>query len=49
MGSADVQKQSDAELATIIAKGKGRMPAQEGKLSRDQINDLVKYIRMFKK
>jgi mono/diheme cytochrome c family protein len=49
LGSAEVQKQSDGELATIIAKGKGRMPAQESKLSRDQINDIVKWIRTLKK
>jgi mono/diheme cytochrome c family protein len=49
LGSADVQKQSDEELVTIITKGKGRMPAQERKLSRDQIRELVKYIRMLKK
>ena len=49
LGSADVQKQSDAELATIISKGKGRMPAYEGKLSRNEIGDLVKWIRTLKK
>lgn len=49
LGSADVQKQSDGELTTIIAKGKGKMPAYDGKLSKDQIGDLVKYIRSLKK
>jgi len=49
LSSADVQKQSDAELAAIITKGKGRMPAQEGKLSKDQISELVKHIRTLKK
>jgi len=49
LGSADVQKQSDADLTAIIAKGKGRMPAYDGKLSKDQINDLVKWIRTLKK
>lgn len=49
LGSADVQKQSDDELATIIARGKGRMPPQESKLSKDQINDIVKWIRTLKK
>lgn len=47
--SAGVQKQSDAELAEIITKGKGRMPSYDGKLTRDQIDGLVKHIRMFKK
>jgi mono/diheme cytochrome c family protein len=49
LGSAEVQKQSDEELRTIITKGKGRMPAQEGRLTKEQINELVKYVRMLKK
>ena len=49
MGSADVQKQSDADLNGIITKGKGKMPAYDGKLTADQINDLVKFVRTLKK
>ncbi len=49
LGSDDVQKQSDDELFTIISKGKNRMPPFDRKLSRDQIRDLVKYIRSLKK
>ena len=49
LSSADVQKQSDADLTGIITKGKGKMPAYDGKLSADQITDLVKYIRTLKK
>jgi len=49
LGSADVQKQSDDELTAVIGKGKGKMPAYDGKLSKDQIGDLVKYIRTLKK
>ncbi len=49
LGSADVQKQSDAELNALITKGKGKMPAYDGKLSADQINELVKYVRGLKK
>jgi cytochrome c6 len=49
LGSAEVQKQSDAELTAVIAKGKKPMPGYEGKLTNDQINDLVKYIRSLKK
>ena len=49
LGSADVQKQSDEELTTAIGKGKGKMPAYDGKLSKDQISDLVKHIRTLKK
>jgi cytochrome c553 len=51
LGSAEVQKQSDEELASIISKGKSRnrMPAFERKLSKDQIATLVRYIRSLKK
>jgi cytochrome c6 len=49
LGSADVQKQSDDELTALIAKGKGKMPAYDGKLSKDQISDVVKFIRTLKK
>src|SRR5919109_2381825 len=49
LSSAEVQKQSDAELATIVEKGKKPMPAYEGKLTKDQIQELVKYIRTLKK
>jgi cytochrome c6 len=49
LGSADVQKLSDAELTTVIAKGKKPMPGYEGKLTNDQISDLVKYVRTLKK
>lgn len=43
--SADVQKQTDAQLAEIIAKGKGKMQAYEGKLTTDEIKRLVAYVR----
>lgn len=43
--SADVQKQSDADLKTLITKGKGKMPAFDGKLTGGQIDQLVTYIR----
>ena len=49
LGSDDVQKQSDDELFTIISKGKKRMPPFDRKLSKDQIHDLVKYVRSLKK
>lgn len=48
LGSADVQKQTDADLTTIISKGKGKMPAY-GTLTPDQVKDLVTYIRSLKK
>jgi len=50
LGSADVQKASDADLTTTITKGKPpKMPAYDGKLSADQIKSLVAYVRTFKK
>jgi len=49
LGSTDVQKQSDDQLATIISKGNSRMPSFERKLSKDQIADVVRYIRSLKK
>jgi len=43
--SSDVQKQSDADLKTVITKGKGKMPAFDGKLTGEQIDQLVSYIQ----
>lgn len=48
LGAADVQEQSDNELFTVISKGKGKMPPYNDKLSRDQIHELVRYIRSMK-
>ena len=41
----DVQKESDAEMAGIIANGKGKMPKYADKLKDNEIKDLVTYIR----
>jgi mono/diheme cytochrome c family protein len=49
LGSAEVQKQSDADLTTIIEKGKKPMPGYEGKLTKEQIDSVVKYVRSLKK
>lgn len=43
--SADVQKETDAQLTEVISKGKGKMPAYAGKLKDTEITDLVAYIR----
>lgn len=48
LGSADVQKETDAQMTDIIENGKGKMPAYKGKLTDAQIKDLVKYIRTLK-
>ncbi len=49
LGSTEVQKKSDDELFSIISKGKNRMPSFDRKLSKDQIRDVVRYIRALKK
>lgn len=43
--SPEVQKASDAELIKVTKEGKGKMPKYDGKLTDDQIKDLVKFIR----
>jgi cytochrome c6 len=43
--SRDVQKRSDAELATIVHCGKGKMPGYEGQFTDEQITQLVGYMR----
>jgi len=48
LGSADVQGQSDADLTGIITNGKDKMPKYDGKLTKDQIGDVVKFIRTLK-
>jgi mono/diheme cytochrome c family protein len=49
MGSADIQKMSDADLTAAISSGKGKMPAYKGKLTDAQIKDMVAYVRTLKK
>jgi len=46
--SPEVAKLSDVELVTTVEKGKAKMPAYQGKLSDDQIKQLVKYLRTLK-
>jgi mono/diheme cytochrome c family protein len=41
----DVQTMSDADLITIIAKGKNKMPAYEKTLKPEEIKGLVAYVR----
>jgi mono/diheme cytochrome c family protein len=48
-GLADVQKMSDADLTEAISNGKPPMKAYKDTLSKDQIADLVKWIRTLKK
>ena len=49
LGSPDVQKQSDADLNGIITNGKGNMPKYDGKLTKEQIDSVVAFIRTLKK
>jgi cytochrome c6 len=41
----EIQKRSDAELAASITKGKNKMPAFEGKLTPEQVSNVVAHIR----
>jgi len=43
--SAQVQSQSDAQLAEVISDGKNSMPPFKGSLNPDQIHDLVTHVR----
>ena len=43
--SPEVQKQSDAELLEVAKKGKAKMPAYGGKLTDNQLTELIKYMR----
>jgi mono/diheme cytochrome c family protein len=46
--SPALAKESDAEMFTLTREGKNKMPVYKGKLTDDQIKDLVKYIRSLK-
>lgn len=49
LGSAEVQKLSDAELIKITSDGKDKMPAYKGKLTDAEIKAVVAHIRSLKK
>ncbi|MEW6128798.1 MAG: cytochrome c [Acidobacteriota bacterium] len=49
LGAAEVQKQSDAQINTIIANGKAKMPGFAKSLDAGQIQQLVAHIRTLKK
>jgi cytochrome c6 len=44
----DVAKMSEDELEKITKDGKNKMPAYKGKITEQQIDDLVKYIKEMK-
>jgi cytochrome c6 len=41
----DVQKQTDADLMTIIAKGKNKMPGYEKSLKPEEIKGVLAHVR----
>jgi len=43
--SAEVQKQTDAQINEIITKGKDKMVGFGGKISNDEIKSLVAFVR----
>jgi cytochrome c6 len=43
--SPEVQNQSDGELRQVVTKGKGKMPSYGGKLTKEQIDQVVGYVR----
>jgi mono/diheme cytochrome c family protein len=47
--SAEVQKQTDAELVKWITDGKGKMPSYKGKLTPADIDAVVAFLRTLKK
>jgi mono/diheme cytochrome c family protein len=47
--SPEVQNRTDEELFNIIARGRNRMPSFDRRLSKEQIHDLVRYIRALDK
>lgn len=47
--SPEVLKASDADLIAVTKKGKGKMPAWDGKLTDDQIKDVIGYIHTLQK
>ncbi len=47
--SPAIQSQSDAQLAEIIANGKGTMPGFKSSLSKDEIDALVKHVNQLAK
>jgi len=49
LGSAEVQKQTDAELTNIITNGKNKMLPYKGKLTSEEIRALVGHIRTFRR
>jgi mono/diheme cytochrome c family protein len=48
LNTPEVKAKSDADLTAAISKGKGKMPAQAGKLSPEEITATVAYVKSLK-
>ena len=46
--SPEIQKMSDADLVAAVSKGKGKMPGYAGKLTDDQIKQVVAFVKTLK-
>lgn len=49
LASSEVQKKSNEELAEVVTKGQGKMPAFGKKISPEEIKGLIAYIRALPK
>ena len=49
LNSPEVQKKADKDLAQVISKGQGKMPAFGGKITDAPVGERVKFIRGLKK
>ena len=49
LSSPTIQKMSDADLKKIVSDGKDKMPSYKAKLTKEQIDTLVAYVRSLKK
>ena len=47
LGSDEVQKMSDEDMKKLTAEGKGKMPAYKAKLTPEEIDLVVKFVRSF--
>lgn len=49
LASPDIQAKSDAVLAGLVTNGINKMPGFKSSLTQAQIDEVVKYLRTFKK
>ena len=49
LSSDEVQKQTDLQLAKVIADGKGKMPPYGKKLTTEEIQSIITFVRTLKK